>query len=542
MEEEQLFGEDSSNDDDGSDHEENPATEEGLFGGSSPEEEDAGSDEEQNVAGSDEEQNVAGSEGEDQGSDEEVQESGEEEGGTQEENEESGNEEQSGESGSEQNEAGGASSDEEQNEGEGTPQPQQSGSDSEDNEETNTATHEVEAASSDESNPPEDQEKVSNLFGDADDISSSDEEKQETVEAMEEEEEEEEVVHRRSRITDDEDEVEEQQEQEKESMETRIEVEIPKIMTDLGSAIHFVRFPNFISVEARPFDPAVYEDEIEEDELLDEEGRTRLKLKVENTMRWRKYVDENGIELLESNSRLVRWSDGSLSLHLGSEIFDVHQMSLQGDHNHLFIRQGTGLQGQAVFKTKLTFRPHSTKSATHKRMTSRLAMRHNQNQQKVRVLPIAGQDPESRKAALLKEEEDQLKAHMRREAQKRRMREKSHMRGLSSGYLEERYDDHTTNDDDEESVSALKNRFKSGHPFSHRDKIYSSDSDTEVGRRLMNAKDLSSDDDDDFIEKGAKRRKQEDGEGRKKKYIVSDEEESEDEVGDQHGEDVEVGE
>jgi len=41
------------------------------------------------------------------------------------------------------------------------------------------------------------------------------------------------------------------------------------------------------------------------------------------------------------------------------------------------------LQGQAVFKTKLTFRPHSTKSATHKKMTNRLAMRHNQNQQKV---------------------------------------------------------------------------------------------------------------------------------------------------------------
>jgi len=57
-------------------------------------------------------------------------------------------------------------------------------------------------------------------------------------------------------------------------------VEIPKINTDLGSAVHFVRFPNFISVESRPFDPLVYEDEIEEDELLDEEGRSRLKLKV----------------------------------------------------------------------------------------------------------------------------------------------------------------------------------------------------------------------------------------------------------------------
>ena len=40
-------------------------------------------------------------------------------------------------------------------------------------------------------------------------------------------------------------------------------------------------------------------------------------------------MDENNIELTESNARIVRWSDGSLSLHLGSEIFDVHQMSLQ---------------------------------------------------------------------------------------------------------------------------------------------------------------------------------------------------------------------
>jgi len=62
----------------------------------------------------------------------------------------------------------------------------------------------------------------------------------------------------------------------------------------------------------------------------------------------------------------------------------------------------------------------------------------------------------------MKEEEDQLKAHMRREAQKRRQRERSHARGLTSNYLDNRYDDGTTNDDDDEgvSVSAIKNRFK----------------------------------------------------------------------------------
>ena len=66
-------------------------------------------------------------------------------------------------------------------------------------------------------------------------------------------------------------------------METRIDVEIPRIQTNLGKNLHFVKLPNFLSVETRPFDEVTYEDEIDEDEVLDEEGRTRMKLKVSIT-------------------------------------------------------------------------------------------------------------------------------------------------------------------------------------------------------------------------------------------------------------------
>ena len=37
-----------------------------------------------------------------------------------------------------------------------------------------------------------------------------------------------------------------------------------------------------LNVTRRPFDPELYEDEGEDDDVLDEEGRARLKLKVEN--------------------------------------------------------------------------------------------------------------------------------------------------------------------------------------------------------------------------------------------------------------------
>lgn len=45
-----------------------------------------------------------------------------------------------------------------------------------------------------------------------------------------------------------------------------------------------------------------------------------------------------------------------MSLHLGNEVFDIHKATVQDNHSHLFIRGDTGLLGQAVFKSKLTFR------------------------------------------------------------------------------------------------------------------------------------------------------------------------------------------
>ena len=45
-------------------------------------------------------------------------------------------------------------------------------------------------------------------------------------------------------------------------------------------------------------------------------------------------------QVRESNARVVRWSDGTMSLYLGSEIFDIHKQLLQGEFSHLFVRQG----------------------------------------------------------------------------------------------------------------------------------------------------------------------------------------------------------
>merc|ERR1719330_152644 len=260
-------------------------------------------------------------------------------------------------------------------------------------------------------------------------------------------------------------------EDEEQVPETRIDVEVPKIKTDIGKELHFVKLPNFLSVDSRPYDQEMYEDEMDEETMQDEEGRARLKLKVENTIRWRQGSDkETGQPRMETNTRIVRWSDGSLSLHLGSEIFDVHKQPLQSDFNHLFIRQGTGLQGQAVFRTKLSFRPHSTDSQTHKKMTLSMADRSSKTSG-IKVISQVGVDPEAGRWERMKNEEQKLRTAMKADQQKKRAREKGASKGITSGYLE----DDDSDNDAAFSIKQIKEKYGKKVPEKKKP-IYSSNS------------------------------------------------------------------
>lgn len=267
----------------------------------------------------------------------------------------------------------------------------------------------------------------------------------------------------------------------------RHECEMLPTCHGLGSKLHYVKLPNFLSIDTREYDPPFYEDEIDEDEQLDNEGRARMKLKVENTIRWRKIKDENGEEVKQSNARVVEWSDGTMSLYLGSEIFDVNEKSI-GECSHLFIRQGLrqGLQGQAIFNSKLSIRPNSTESFTHRKLTLSLADR-SQKTQKIRMLNNPGQDPEARLSELNKKEDDRLKATLRRETKQRRIQERSQARGPSASYLEPDYDEE--DEDGAISLSAIK-RGAMARPYADdsdedsedNEDEYSDDSDPEFGK------------------------------------------------------------
>ncbi|KAF8376051.1 leo-1, partial [Pristionchus pacificus] len=360
-------------------------------------------------------------------------------------------------------------------------------------------------SSGDERKPKDIKPKEENLFGD-DSSDGEANERRRTPRGSGSEDEEGGAGGREQRRDYDE---EEQQEEEEEAPPTIIEGEGVAVNMDIGSRNPmFVRLPNFLSVAKRPFDPSYYEED-DDDDALDAEGRNRLKLKVENTIRWRSTVSEDGEELRESNAKIVKWSDGTMSMHLGNEIFDVQVMPVS-DHNHLYIRQGQGLVGQAVFNTKLNLRPHSTESVTHKKMTMTMAEKTRKSGQ-VKMISNVGNNPDAEKQDIVRKEEEALRAATRSAMAQGRSRLKNRYSGMSSAFLEGRGED-----SDEESLGAIKGRYQRGgrhgeYSGGDRPLIGASDSDSDSGegeRRLKDAKDSDADSDDSDLRQKKQQKKQ----------------------------------
>ncbi|OBZ74215.1 RNA polymerase-associated protein LEO1 [Grifola frondosa] len=196
-----------------------------------------------------------------------------------------------------------------------------------------------------------------------------------------------------------------------------------------------IRMPNFIKVDSKPFHPETYvgpeqeEEEAHHAESLREKSMT-IKLKVENTVRWRWVKDEYGQDRRQSNSRIVRWSDGSLSLQLGKELFDITQTI---DTSGAVPRQALGgtqatqpppvpsgsmrsqgltylvaqhkraeiLQCEALITGYMTLRPTGMQSETHRMLVRAVGQKHNKVA-RLRMAPDPTTDPEREKMELLK--------------------------------------------------------------------------------------------------------------------------------------------
>lgn len=110
-----------------------------------------------------------------------------------------------------------------------------------------------------------------------------------------------------------------------------------------GSRVHSVRLPRIVSMARGPFEEDTY-DEAAEDAELEASGKRAAR---EALIRWRFKRDALGIverdpitsaPLRESNSHVVQWADGSLTMHVGKEVFALVPAPADSDHSLLFAR------------------------------------------------------------------------------------------------------------------------------------------------------------------------------------------------------------
>ncbi|WFD24913.1 Paf1 complex component [Malassezia equina] len=181
-------------------------------------------------------------------------------------------------------------------------------------------------------------------------------------------------------------------------------INLPQLPLRRTKETMLARLPNFVRYCDRAFDAATW-DEDEEDALLGGENKlgdkdARSILRTMSTVRWRWRQSDNG-PTPESNARIVRWSDGTESLQIGSEFLD---MSRQAEPNaqgvplsYLFVphpKEGV-LEAECAVRTFLSFKP-SVHSATHQKIAS--AIRHHRGARVVATAETFGAlDPEREK-------------------------------------------------------------------------------------------------------------------------------------------------
>ena len=129
--------------------------------------------------------------------------------------------------------------------------------------------------------------------------------------------------------------------------------------------LFLVRVPNILQLQPRPFDP----DTFEEEDLGD--GEEVSKVRAENVIRWRESRDSGE---RQSNARVVTWSDGSMTLHVGSEVLLAQAVAIPEGSTHLYTRHtGSNLECHGVLKQRIALAPASRDSKTHKVLTQKIA-------------------------------------------------------------------------------------------------------------------------------------------------------------------------
>ncbi|KAK9996218.1 hypothetical protein SO802_020904 [Lithocarpus litseifolius] len=207
--------------------------------------------------------------------------------------------------------------------------------------------------------------------------------------------------------------------------------------------MNMIKVSNIMGIDPKPFDPKTF---VEEDIFVTDESGSKKRIRLENNIvRWRTVRNPDGTTSRESNTRFVRWSDGSLQLLIGNEVLDISVQDGQHDQSHLFLRHGKGiLQSQGRILKKMRFMPSSLSSNSHRLLTALVDSRHKKVY-KVKNC-ITDIDPEREKEEKEKAESQNIRANVLLNRKREKVNRKytptvDRRRQLSPGFLEDALDE-----------------------------------------------------------------------------------------------------
>lgn len=155
----------------------------------------------------------------------------------------------------------------------------------------------------------------------------------------------------------------------------------PRSHLPLNNDVSLFNLPRFLSVDPEPFAPNTFEEQIEQ-YLAREKEEEKLrgghagiknsvqfkKLQLLNTIRWRYAKTPDGGLSKQSNAKIVEWEDGTMSLKLGNEYFEIR--TNRNDDEMLAFQGGQVLMGYVGLNKSIKVLPPSTKSIAHKILAS----------------------------------------------------------------------------------------------------------------------------------------------------------------------------
>ncbi|KAK2463663.1 hypothetical protein APHAL10511_004414 [Amanita phalloides] len=249
-----------------------------------------------------------------------------------------------------------------------------------------------------------------------------------------------------------------------------------------------IKLPNYVRVDTKPFHPDTYIGPEQEDEEFQQSETVReksmsIKLRVENTVRWRWTKDENGRDIKQSNSRIIRWSDGTLSLRLGKELFDINQtidtsgtvprqslggsqsQSSQPQRNTTGKSQGLTylvaqhkrsqvLQAEALITGYMQLRPAGMHSETHRMLVRAVGQKHSKVA-RLRMAPDPTMDPEREKLEFMKQTAKKTRRKVDQDDGLGKRKKKRHWRETASRDWTDD-EDHASEEDEDDGLGSQR--------------------------------------------------------------------------------------